>query len=159
VGCNDSFPARTDPAERRSWYLRYFYRNWHPTLLGRIWSRAYAWLAGLGIAPDLLVSLEVKDRVTGRLDPTVLVVVRYEEDRYLVSMLGSESDWVLNLRASDGLAFIRSGSRRPVRLREVLPGERAPILKAWSQVATSGRQHLPVPPDAPVAAFEAIALD
>jgi len=159
VGSNDTFPARTDPAEQRSCYLRYFYRDWHPTFLGRIWSRAYAWLAGLGVAPDLLVSLEVRDKVTGRLDSTVLVVVRYKEDRYLVSMLGNESDWVLNLRAADGLAFIRSGNRLRVRLREIAPSERAPILKAWSQVATSGRQHLPVTPDAPVEDFAAIASD
>jgi len=159
VGSDNTFPARTDPAEQRSCYLRYFYWNWHPTLLGRIWSRAYAWIAGLGIAPDLLVSLEVRDRVTGSLVSTVLVVARYKEDRYLVSMLGNESDWVLNLRAADGSAFIRSGNRSAVRLREVMPGERAPILKAWSQIATSGRQHLPVPPDAPVDAFAAIASD
>ena len=33
------------------------------------------------------------------------------------------------------------------------------ILKAWCQVATSGRHHLPVQHDAPVSAFEAIAKD
>lgn len=37
--------------------------------------------------------------------------------------------------------------------------ERAPVLKAWCQVATSGREHLPVLPQAPVADFEAIADD
>lgn len=156
---NNTLPPRRDPAEQRSSYLRYFYRDWHPTRLGRMWSKAYAWLAGLGIAPDLLASLAVKDRVTGRLDSTVLVVVQYENDRYLVSMLGNDSDWVLNLRAAEGSAFIKSGKRHSVKLCEVPPGERAPILKAWSQIATSGRQHLPIPPDAPVEAFAAIASD
>ena len=33
------------------------------------------------------------------------------------------------------------------------------ILKAWCQVATSGRHHPPVQHDAPVSAFEAIAKD
>ena len=42
-------------------------------------------------------------------------------------------------------------------LTEVPIEERAPILKAWGQVATSGRKHLPVANDAPVAAFETIA--
>lgn len=157
MGSKGSVPARIDPAEQRSCCLRYFYRDWHPTLLGRIWSRAYAWAAGLGIAPNLLVSLEVRDRNTGRLGSTVLVVVRYAGNRYLVSMLGNESDWVLNLHAAHGSAFIRSGKRRPVKLCELAPSERPPILKAWSQVATSGRQHLPIPPDEPVDAFEAIA--
>ena len=48
---------------------------------------------------------------------------------------------------------------RPVMLTEIPPEERAPILKAWCQVATSGRHHLPVPHNAPVSAFEAIAPD
>lgn len=47
----------------------------------------------------------------------------------------------------------------PVRLAEIPPHERAPILKAWCQVATSGRQHLPVSPHEPVSAFETIAGD
>lgn len=157
MGDKNLLPAKTDPAEQSSCYLRYFYRNWHATRLGRLWSRAYAWLAGLGIAPNLLVSLEVQDRVTGRLHSTVLVVVRVAKEQYLVSMLGNNSDWVLNLRAAHGSAFIRAGSRRAVRLRELAPGQRAPILKAWSKVATSGRQHLPISPEAPVAAFERIA--
>jgi uncharacterized protein (DUF736 family) len=42
---------------------------------------------------------------------------------------------------------------------EIPADQRAPILKAWTQVATSGRQHLSVPYDAPVSAFEAIAAD
>jgi hypothetical protein len=44
-------------------------------------------------------------------------------------------------------------------LVEIPAKERAPILKAWCQVATSGRQHLPVPAQASVADFEAIAAD
>ena len=31
--------------------------------------------------------------------------------------------------------------------------------KAWSQVATSGRKHLPVSQDSPESAYEAIAAD
>jgi hypothetical protein len=42
-------------------------------------------------------------------------------------------------------------------LTEIPPQDRAPILKAWCQIATSGRQHLPVSHGAPVSAFEAIA--
>jgi hypothetical protein len=57
------------------------------------------------------------------------------------------------------MAFIERGRARPVKLTEIPPQERAPILKAWSQVATSGRRHLPVAYDAPVTAFEAIAAD
>jgi hypothetical protein len=103
--------------------------------------------------------LQVKDRHNGRLRSTVLVPAQYEGERYLVSMLGDGSEWVQNVRAACGEAFIKRGWTHEITLTEVPPKHRAPILKAWSQIATSGRKHLPVPYDAPVSAFEAIAAD
>jgi hypothetical protein len=150
--------AHEDPAERRG-YLRLFYRDWRPTRLGRIWNGTFAWVSGLGLTPKILLTLLVKSRSSGRLYSTVLVVVSYQGGRYLVSMLGDSSEWIQNVRAAGGEAFIKRGRSRPIVLTEVPPEERAPILKAWCQVATSGRQHLPVPHDAPVSAFEAIAAD
>jgi hypothetical protein len=150
--------SRTDPAER-SGYLRYFYRNWRPTRFGRIWSRAYAWVSGLGLTPEILISLQVNSRHDGRAYSTVLAGATYEGSRYVVSMLGEHSEWVQNIRAANGEAFIKRWQLRPVVLREIPVEQRAPILKAWTQIATSGRQHLPVPHDAPVSAFEAIAAD
>ena len=147
-----------DPAERTG-YLRFFYRGWRPTRLGRLWSRAYAWVAGLGLTPGILLSLQTMDRSSGRLSSTILVVARYQGQRYLVSMLGNGSEWVQNVRAAGGKAFIKRGRRHPVSLTEIPTQERAPILKAWCEVATSGRQHLPVSHPAPVSAFEAIASD
>jgi hypothetical protein len=150
--------SRRDPAERRG-YLRFFYRDWRPTRLGRIWNRAYAWVSGLGLTPQILLTLQVKIRSSGRLGSVVLVVASHQGQRYLVSMLGDGSEWVQNVRAAGGEALIKRGRSRPVRLAEIPPEQRAPILKAWCQVATSGRQHLPVAHDAPVSAFEAIAAD
>ncbi len=74
-------------------------------------------------------------------------------------MLGDDSEWVKNVRAARGVAFIKRGRTHPVTLTEIQREKRAPILKAWSQVATSGRKHLPVAHDAPVSAFESIAAD
>jgi hypothetical protein len=147
-----------DPAER-SGYLRFFYRDWRPTRLGKIWNRAFAWVSGLGLAPQILLTLLVKSRTSGRLCSTVLVEASHEGQRYLVSMLGDGSEWVQNVRATGGKALIKRGRSRPVILTEIPVKERAPILKAWCQVATSGRKHLPVPHDAPVSDFEAIAAN
>jgi hypothetical protein len=149
---------REDPAERTG-YLRFFYRGWRPTRLGRLWSRAYAWISGLGLLPRILLTLQTKDRISGRVNSTILAVVSFHGEQYLVSMLGEGSQWVLNVRAAAGMAWIKRGRTRSVHLTEVPPRERAPILKAWAQVATSGRRHLPVPHDAPVSGFEAIAND
>jgi hypothetical protein len=149
---------REDPAER-SGYLRLFYRDWRPTRLGRIVSRAWAWAAGLGLTPRILLTLQVKDRSSGDLRSTVLAVATHQGHRYLVSMLGHRSEWVRDVRAAGGMAFIKRGRSHPVTLTEIPPEERPPILKAWCQVATSGRHHFPLAPDAPVRAFEAIAAD
>lgn len=151
-------PSHEDPAESRG-YLRWFYRGWRPTRLGKFHNRIWAWLSGLGLTPPILVTLQVKDRRTAQLHSVILVAADYEGHRYLVSMLGDGSEWVQNLRAAGGMAFIKRGQPYPVMLTEIPSLARAPILKAWCQVATSGRKHLPVSHQDPVSAFEAIAGD
>jgi deazaflavin-dependent oxidoreductase (nitroreductase family) len=118
---------------------------------------AWAWLSGLGLTPRALLTLQVKGRRSGRLRNSVLVVARHDGQRYLVSMLGEGSDWVRNVRATGGEAFVKRGRSRPVKLTEVPVSERGPILKTYCDVATSGRHHFPVPPGAPLSAFSAIA--
>jgi len=44
--------SRSDPAER-SGYLRFLYRDWRPTRLGRIHNRVCAWVSGLGLTPQI----------------------------------------------------------------------------------------------------------
>lgn len=151
-------PSRVDPAEQGG-YLRFFYRDWRPTRLARYWNGAFAWVSGLGLTPDILLTLQTKSPGSERLSSTVLAVAEFQGERYLVSMLGDGSQWVRNVRAAGGDAFIKRGRSRPVRLIEIPPEARAPILKAWCQIATSGRRHLPVPYDAPLSAFEEIAAD
>jgi hypothetical protein len=74
-------------------------------------------------------------------------------------MLGEGSNWVQDIRAMHASAFLKRGRMHPVVLTEIAPDNRAPVLKAWCQVATSGRRHLPVSYDSPLSAFEAIAAD
>ena len=146
-----------DPAEQS--HLRLFYRGWRPTLLGSCSNRLWAWVSGLGLLPDYLVTLLVTERQSHRLRAHVLVAATYQGQRYLVSMLGEGSNWVQDVRATDGAALVKRGRRHRVMLIEIPPGQRAPILKAWCQIATSGRRHLPVAYNSPVASFEAIAAD
>jgi len=145
-----------DPAER-SGYLRLFYRDWRPTRLGRLVNGALAWLSGLGLTPRVLLTLQVKGRRSSRLRTNVLVVTRRDGQRYLVSMLAEGSEWVRNVRAAGGEAFVKRGGLRRVKLTEVPVSERGPILKAYGDVATSGRHHFPVPHIAPVSEFDAVA--
>jgi hypothetical protein len=90
-----------------------------------------------------------------RANPVVIATV--EGKRYLVSMLGPESDWVTNVEAAHGDAVIQQGRRRRVHLVAVPPGERAPILREYVRIASSGRRHFPLAVGAPLTDFEAIA--
>jgi hypothetical protein len=72
-------------------------------------------------------------------------------------MLGEGVNWVLNVRGAGGRAVLRDERRERVRLEEVEPGGRAPILRRYLELAPGARSHIPVDPGAPVAAFERIA--
>jgi hypothetical protein len=145
-----------DPAERSA-VLRAFYRDWRPTRLGKLNTAVWAWMAAHSLTPSVLVALQVRGRRSGRLRTSVLVATEHQGARFLVSMLGDESEWVRNARAANGEAFLQRSGTHPVKLIEVPASERGPILKAYCRVATSGRRHFPVSQDAPVSAFEAVA--
>jgi hypothetical protein len=72
-------------------------------------------------------------------------------------MLGKDANWVRNVRAAGGRAVLRRGGREQVRLEEVEPGDRAPILRRYLAVAPGARPHLPVDRRAPLAEFDRIA--
>jgi deazaflavin-dependent oxidoreductase (nitroreductase family) len=120
-------------------------------------NRITASLSAHGLTPPILVTLQVRGRNSGQLHSSVLVSATHNDQCYLVSMLGDRSEWVQNVRAAGEAAFIKRGRARPVTLIEIPPEQRAPILKAYCQVATNGRHHFPVPYTAPVADFEPIA--
>lgn len=138
-------------------FKRSLYEGGRPGRLARILNRGWAWLHAAGIWPSRLVTMEVRGRRSGRIVSFPLVVADHEGERYLVSMLGEQARWVGNVRAAGGRAVLRHGRREAVVLEEVLPGERAPILRRYLAVAPGARPHVPVAPDAPLAEFERVA--
>jgi hypothetical protein len=52
---------------------------------------------------------------------------------------------------------LRRGGREEVRLEEVEPGDRAPILRRYLAAAPGARPHIPVDRHAPLEEFERIA--
>ena len=145
----------SDPAE--GGLLRLFYRDWRPTHLGRWINRLWCWWSGLGLPPRFQAVLEVRGRMSGRRRSNPLVIATVEDKHYLVSMLGAKSDWVKNVEAAYGDAVIRQGRRRHVHLVAVPLDQRAPVLREYVRIASSGRQHFPLPVSAPLSEFEAIA--
>jgi hypothetical protein len=136
---------------------RWLYRGLRPNGLARILNNFWAAVHSSGIAPNYLVTLEVTGRKSGRIIALPVAVALVDGQRYLVSMLGDEAQWVQNVRASRGRAYIRSGSRTEVQLEEVPVFQRAPILKAYLRRAPGARPHIPVDKDATLAEFAAVS--
>ena len=136
---------------------RWLYRGQRPNWIARILNRAWAAVASSGVASDYLVTLEVTGRKSGRIVSLPLVGVVVAGQRYLVSMLGDNVQWVHNVRAAGGRAVLRSGGREEIQLEEVPTDQRAPILRAYLQRAPGARPHVPLNKDAALAEFEKIA--
>ncbi len=137
---------------------RWMYRRGRPNLLARVMNRVSAVQFSTGIlAPRHWVTLEVRGRRTGRLVSCPLVVADHQGERYLVAMLGPDTNWVRNERAAGGRAVLRHRRREAVRLDEVEVGARAPILRRYLACAPGARPHLPVDRRAPLAEFDRIA--
>ncbi|CAA9402767.1 MAG: FIG00816435: hypothetical protein [uncultured Rubrobacteraceae bacterium] len=137
----------------KGWY----YRGGRPNRVARALDRCTASLYALGVAPNYLVVLEVRGRRSGRTIALPLVMVVAGDERYLVSMLGQDANWVRNVEAAGGNAALRHGRREEVRLEEVVAHRRAGVLKAYLKRAPGARAHVPVDKDAPLAEFERVA--
>ena len=138
-------------------FKRWLYRGDRPHTLAKLLNRAWAIIHALGIAPNYFVTLEVVGRKSGKIVSFPLVLVVIKGERYLVSMLGDNTNWVRNVRAAGGKATLRHGVTEDVRLEEIPVEQRAPIIKAYLKVAPGARPHIPVDKNAPLTAFEQIA--
>lgn len=138
--------------------LRWMYRGKRPNWIARMLNGMGAAIASTGVTAKMgMVTLEVVGRTSGRTIALPVAVVVIDGQRYLVSMLGDDVQWVKNVRAAGGRAVLRSGGREQIVLEEVLVTQRAPILRAYLQLAPGARPHVPVSKDAPLADFEQIA--
>lgn len=141
------------PHQLDAWMYKGGRPNRVAKLLNGLWNR----MASSGRAPKQLHSLEVRGRRSGRPISFPVVVADYEGERYLVAMLGEGVNWVANVRAAGGYAVLRHGAREAVRLEEVDPRIRGPILQRYLQLAPGARAHIAVDPSAPLDEFEQVA--
>jgi len=130
-------------------FHRWLYKDGRPNGLAKILNGFWGWLHALGIAPNYIVTLEVVGRKSGKPVRFPLAMVMIKGERYLVSMLGEEANWVQNLRAAGGKAILRHGKVEQVLLEEVEAELRAP----------GARPHVSVELNAPLAEFEKIAAE
>ena len=138
-------------------FHRWMYREGRPNLLAKIQNKGWAIIHSLGIFPNRFVTLEVVGRKSGKITSFPLAMTVINGERYLVSMLGEETNWVRNIQAAGGKARLRHGISEQVLLQEVDVNQRAPILKAYLQLAPGARPHISISKDAPISEFEKIA--
>jgi len=135
---------------------RWLYRGGHPNKLAKFINKGWAYFHALGFFPNYLVTLEVTGRQSGKTIDFPLAMTVMNGERYLVSMLGENTNWVRNVRAARGRARLRHGVSEQVLLVEVEAARRAPILKKFLQHAPGARPHIPVDKDDPLSEFEKI---
>jgi hypothetical protein len=116
-------------------FKRWMYRGGRPNIFAKIQNRGWAILHSLGIFPERFVTLEVVGRKSGKTVSFPLAMTVMNGERYLVSMLGEDTNWVRNVRAAGGKAKLVHGIREQVLLEDVDIRQRAPILKAYLQIA------------------------
>ncbi len=153
--------SRTSRAGRPLYRLkRWMYPGDRPNGLARAlnWISAVQFASGV-LAPRRAVTLDVVGRRSGRTISVPLVLVDYDGERYLVSMLGPDVNWIRNLRAAGGRAVLRRRGSEPVHLIEVDPDQRAPILRRYLDLAPGARPHITVARGADLSEFERIAPD
>ncbi len=136
---------------------RWMYRGGRPNQLTKIINKCWAFIHSLGFFPNYMVALEVIGRQSGKVIRFPLAMTVMNRERYLVSMLGENANWVHNVRAAGGRAKLVHGITEEVLLEEVEVSQRAPIIKAFLGHAPGARPHIPVDKDAPVSEFEKIA--
>ena len=90
-------------------FARWLYRGRRPHVLARGFNRVAAAVFARGVAPDYLVTLDVRGRRSGRTISLPLVMAVLDRQRYLVSNLGTKAAWVHNVKATSGRAVLRHG--------------------------------------------------
>lgn len=140
-------------------FLRWGYKGKRPNALIKLMNRLTLPMSSSGRSPDYFITLEVLGRKSGQAIQLPLVLVIRGPERFLVSMLGDNVQWIRNVEANAQQAVIIKGGREAVRLERVPVVERAPIIRAYLKIAPGARPHIPVDKDAPLKEFERIAVD
>ena len=138
-------------------FKQWLYRGNRPNLVARIMNRGFAIIHAIGLFPNYMVTLEVAGRKSAKLLSFPLAMANVDGERYLVSMLGEQVNWVRNVNAAQGRAVLRHGKVEYVRLVPVDPAQRATILKEYLRIAPGARPHIAVDKDAPLERFEQVA--
>jgi hypothetical protein len=128
-----------------------------PGAVERIFGRLLTFFVRIGLIRGHFYVLEVRGRRSGRTISLPVDPIEFEGHRYLVCARGN-SNWVRNARIAGEVVLVRAMRRRRYAVRELAPGMRSPILKAYlDRFAGEVQRFFPVPKGSPVEAFNDLA--
>ena len=137
------------PENARS-YLR-------PGAVERIFGRILVFLIRIGLVRGHFYVLEVRGRKSGRTISLPVDPIDLDGRCYLVCARGN-ANWVRNARAAGEVALVRAMRRRRYAVRELPPGMRPPVLKAYlDRCASEVQRFFPIPKGSAVEAFADLA--
>ncbi|MEX0682943.1 MAG: nitroreductase family deazaflavin-dependent oxidoreductase [Dehalococcoidia bacterium] len=127
-----------------------------PSRFTKTLNAVLGWLGARGLGPKRLVQLEHKGRKSGKTFRTAVTTTEYEGQRYLVAPRG-ETQWVRNVKANGGQAVVKHGKTENVRLEEIPPEQRAPIIKQYLGENKVIKGEFGLEPDDPLEKYAEIA--
>lgn len=128
-----------------------------PSLIDRLFNRAFGFLVSLGLGFEHTYLLEVRGRKSGKLYSMPVDLLTEGGRQYLVAPRGC-TQWVRNAGVA-GEVRLRKGRRvQEFRLRALSEAERPPVLKAYlDRFRREVQRFFPVPAGSPVEAFVPLA--
>jgi hypothetical protein len=128
-----------------------------PGAVERIFGRLLAFLVRIGVIRAHFYVLEVRGRKTGKTISLPVDPLDLGGKLYLVCARG-ETNWVRNARTAGEVVLARAMRRRRYAVRELPPGMRPPVLKAYlDRFASEVQRFFPVPKGSAVEAFNDLA--
>jgi hypothetical protein len=132
-------------------------RYLRPNAVERIFGSTLGFLVRIGLIRGHFFVLEVRGRKSGKIISVPVDPLDLDGSRYLICARG-ESNWVRNARSAGQVVLARAMRRRRYAVRELSPGMRPPILKAYlDRFAGEVQRFFPVPKGSPVEAFNDLA--
>ena len=128
-----------------------------PGAVERIFGRLLTFFVRIGLVRGHFYVLEVRGRRSGRTISPPVDPIEFQGRGYLICARGN-SNWVRNARTAGEVVLVRAMRRRHYAVRELPPGKRSPILKAYlDRFAGEVQRFFPVPKGSSVEAFNDLA--
>ena len=128
-----------------------------PGAVERIFGRLLTFFVRIGLVRGHFYVLEVRGRRSGRTISLLVDPIEFQGRGYLICARGN-SNWVRNARTAGEVVLVRAMLRRHYAVRELPPGKRSPILKAYlDRFAGEVQRFFPVPKGSSVEAFNDLA--